>query len=278
MSYATSFQVVPGQPFRLDAIDPGDTQGYKKSADVLGEIEHYTRRMRELQYHLYAEGKQGLLICLQALDAGGKDGVIRHVLGYMNPQGCRVQAFKVPTEKERAHDFLWRIHRAVPASGEVAIFNRSHYEDVLVARVHELVPSHVWRSRYERINQFEQQLRDSGTRVIKFFLHISKEEQLKRFHKRLEDPARWWKISESDYSERDYWDDYQQAFEDALKQCSTEQAPWYVIPADHKWYRNLVVSRIIVEEMEAMQLRLPEPTVDIEAIRKRYHQEKNHGD
>ncbi|HET9233092.1 MAG TPA: PPK2 family polyphosphate kinase, partial [Candidatus Eisenbacteria bacterium] len=207
----------------------------------------------------------------QALDAGGKDGTIRHVFGPMNPLSTRVHAFKVPSAEELAHDFLWRVHARVPVRGEVVIFNRSHYEDVLVVRVHELVPKSVWSKRYDLISDFERGLVENDTRVLKFFLHISKEEQLKRFRKRLEDPERQWKIAEADYDEREYWDDYQKAYEDALSRTSTDHAPWFVIPADHKWFRNLVVSHIMREAMESMNVQLPETKVDLKEIRRKYH-------
>jgi len=235
------------------------------------EIEYYAKRLRDLQYLLYAENKRSLLIVLQGLDASGKDGTIRHVLGYMNPQGCRVQAFKQPSSLEAAHDFLWRIHQAVPKKGEAVIFNRSHYEDVLVARVHNLVPKKVWKARYQQINAFESFLTENNTKILKFFLHISPDEQLRRFKKRLDDPDRWWKISESDYSERRYWNDYQQAYQDVVSKCSTGQAPWFVIPSNHKWFRNLAISRIVVEVLEKQQMTFPEPTVDLNEIRNKYH-------
>ena len=227
--------------------------------------------MDALQFQLYGEQKRSLLICLQAPDAGGKDGVVRHVIGSMNPQGCRVVPFKQPTAEELAHDFLWRIEKQTPRQGEVVIFNRSHYEDVIVVRVHDLVPQKVWSQRYEQINDFEQRLVANGTHILKFFLHISKEEQLERFKDRLDDPARHWKISEADYSERERWDDYQTAYEDAVNKCSTEAAPWFVIPSDHKWFRNLSISHIIVETMEKMGIKVPQATVDIADIRKKYH-------
>ncbi len=271
MDYTGKYRVEPGSKVRLDRIDPGDTDGKSDKQQARAEIVQANQRLRELQYLLYAENRHALLICLQAMDAGGKDGTIRHVLGHMNPQGCRVQAFKVPTGEEAAHDFLWRVHKVTPRRGEVVIFNRSHYEDVLVVRVHELVKKKVWSKRYAAINAFERQLADSGVRILKFFLHISREEQLERFGKRLEDPSKHWKISESDYSERAYWDDYQRAYEDALEKCSTRHAPWFVIPADHKWYRNLVVSRIVQETLESMDMKLPPARVDIDAIRCKYH-------
>jgi PPK2 family polyphosphate:nucleotide phosphotransferase len=198
------------------------------------------KRLRRQSYHVRAEPSVTVIaICLQALDAGGKDGTIKHVFAAMNPQGTRVQSFKVPSLEEASHGFLWRAHRHAPARGEVVIFNRSHYEDVLVVRVHDLVPKSVWSNRYEAINAFERNLAENGTHILKFFLHISEEEQLARFKERLDDPARWWKISESDYSERAHWLAYIAAYEEALARTSTSYAPWYVIPANHKWFRNL---------------------------------------
>lgn len=192
----------------------------------------------------------------------------------MNPQGCRVAAFRQPSAEELAHDFLWRVHLAAPAKGEIVIFNRSHYEDVLVVRVHNLVPEQVWTRRYDRINTFEKGLVEHETHILKFYLHISKEEQLKRFKERLDDPTKHWKISESDYKERAFWDDYVSAYEAALSRCSTEHAPWFIIPANHKWFRNLAVARIVVEYMETLNIKYPKPTVDIEHIRHEYHEAK----
>ncbi|MEJ2552710.1 MAG: polyphosphate kinase 2 family protein [Gammaproteobacteria bacterium] len=275
MTFSDKFRVKPGHKLALSAIDPAYKEHHRNKQDAQAEIDHNARRLVELQYLLYAEGQRGLLICLQAMDTGGKDGTIRHVLSYMNPQGCRVQAFKVPTHEEAAHDFLWRAHKVTPRRGEVVIFNRSHYEDVLVARVHKLVSESLWSKRYDAINAFEKLLADNNTHVLKFFLHISKDEQLKRFKKRLEDPARHWKISEADYAERHYWEEYQKAYEDALTRCSTEQAPWYVIPADHKWFRNLAISRIVVEYLEGLDMRFPAPTVNIANIKKEYHEAQN---
>ncbi len=270
-NYCKHFRVPTDGSLDLAHIDANFTDCHDTKADALKEIRRYARRLRELQYLLYAENKHSLLIVLQAMDAGGKDGTIRHVLGYMNPQGCRVVAFKVPSAREMAHDFLWRVHQQVPMRGEVAIFNRSHYEDVLVTRVHQRITEKTWQERYARINAFETLLSDNGTHVLKFFLHISAEEQLKRFRKRLEDPARHWKISEADYTERQYWHEYQQAYTDALNHCNSETAPWYVIPANHKWFRNLAVSRIVVETLEGLDMQLPRAHVDIEALRKKYH-------
>ncbi|MGD0586878.1 MAG: polyphosphate kinase 2 family protein, partial [Oryzomonas sp.] len=271
MKYSDRFRVKPESTVRLDKIDAAFKDKHKDQASALDEIERYTKRLRELQYLLYAEGKRSLLIILQAMDAGGKDGTINHVLGNMNPQGARVHGFKVPSAEEAAHDFLWRIHQAAPQRGQVAIFNRSHYEDVLVSRVHGFVPKKVWSKRYGLINDFEKNLADNGTHILKFFLHISEDEQLRRFKQRLDDPARHWKISESDYDEREYWNDYTEAFQEALSRCSTGHAPWFVIPANHKWFRNLAVSQIVVETLESMKMEFPEPSVNIREVKEKYH-------
>jgi len=203
-----------------------------------------------------------LLLIFQAKDAAGKDGAIRHVMSGVNPQGCQVTSFKVPTEEELDHDYLWRVHKATPRRGFIGIFNRSHYEDVLVVRVHNLVPEAVWQQRYEQINQFEKLLADSGTTILKFFIYISKEEQKERFEARLRDPRKNWKFSMGDVKERGHWDDYMRAFEDVLSRCSTPWAPWHVIPANHKWYRNLAVSQIIIEALEHLDMRFPPPLPD----------------
>ena len=269
--YRKKFLVTAANPVRLKGIDPdfADKDEDKKSAR--SKIEKLQKRMDELQFQLYAEQKRSLLICLQAPDAGGKDGVIRHVIGSMNPQGCRVVPFKQPTAEELAHDFLWRIEQKTPRRGEIVIFNRSHYEDVIVVRVHDLVPQKVWAERYEQINDFERRLVANGTHILKFFLHIGKEEQLKRFKDRLDDKSRHWKISEADYTERERWDDYTEAYEDAINKCSTENAPWFVIPSNHKWFRNLAISRIVVETMERLGIQVPQPSVNIAEIRRKYH-------
>ena len=274
MNYLDRFKVQPGTEVKLKDIDPSFKDGHDGHKEATAEIEHYQKKLRELQELLYADGRRSLLICLQAMDSGGKDGTINHVLGAMNPQGCRVAAFKQPTAKELAHDFLWRVHPAAPGRGEVAIFNRSHYEDVLVVRVHNLVAKEVWSRRYNRINAFEKELAEDDTQILKFYLHISQAEQLKRFKDRLDDPAKQWKISEADYKERTFWNDYMAAYEEALSRCSTEHAPWFVIPADHKWFRNLAVARIVVEHLERMNMQFPPPSVDLEHIRKEYHAAK----
>jgi len=278
MNYLEQFRVVPGTRVRLKDIDPAFKDRHESHEQAAQEIVHYQNRLRELQELLFANGRHSLLICLQAIDTGGKDGAIRHVLGAMNPQGCRVAAFRQPTAVELAHDFLWRVHLQAPADGEVVIFNRSHYEDVLVVRVHKLVPEAVWSRRYDRINEFEKGLADHNTHILKFYLHISKQEQLERFRQRLEDPTKQWKISAADYKERQFWEDYGAAYEDALSRCSTAYAPWFIIPADHKWFRNLAVARIVVEYLEGLKLNYPKPTVDLDLIRREYHAARGEGE
>jgi PPK2 family polyphosphate:nucleotide phosphotransferase len=271
MDYRKEFVVEPGTKVRLSKIDPsckGKYESHEKAADEIGKD---LERLNTLQYLLYADGDQSLLVVLQALDAAGKDGVVRHVFTGMNPQGTSVFGFKQPSKEEAAHDFLWRAHLHTPGKGEVVIFNRSHYEDVLVVRVHKLVAQSVWSKRYDLINDFEKMLSANGTRILKFYLHISPQEQLARFAQRLEDPSRHWKISESDYSERKLWPQYLKAYEDAMALTSTRRAPWYVIPANHKWFRNLAVSQIIADTMDEMGLKLPAAQVDIADIRRKYH-------
>jgi PPK2 family polyphosphate:nucleotide phosphotransferase len=222
--------------------------------------------LAELQYRLYAEQKRALLIVLQGIDAAGKDGTIRRVFSTFNPQGCSVTPFKVPTPEERGHDFLWRVHKAVPGGGQITIFNRSHYEDVLVVRVHDLVPKSIWSKRYAQINEFEEMLATNGTTIVKFLLIISKDEQRKRFQKRLDDPSRNWKFSREDVEKRKYWDDYINAFEDVVNRCARPHAPWYCIPANRKWYRNLVISEIVKETLEEMDPRIPRSREDLSGI------------
>jgi PPK2 family polyphosphate:nucleotide phosphotransferase len=274
VSYFDRFRVAPGSKVKLKDIDPAFKDHHKNHKGAADDIEKHGKKLRELQELLYADARFSLLICLQGLDTAGKDGTISHILGAMNPQGCRVVGFKQPSAEEAAHDFLWRIHPAAPARGQAAIFNRSHYEDVLVVRVHNLVPHAVWSRRYDQINAFEKELVEGNTHILKFFLHISKEEQLKRFKDRLDDPAKQWKISESDYTEREFWDDYVAAYEAVLERCSTEQAPWFIIPSDHKWFRNLAIARIVVEHLKSLNLRFPRPSVDLEYIRREYHAAK----
>jgi len=271
MDYRKEFRVEPGAKVRLSKIDASYTGKDDSREQALPEIQTHVERMDKLQYLLYADSNQSLLVVLQALDAAGKDGVIRHLFSGMNPQGTSVFGFKQPSKYEAAHDFLWRAHLRTPGKGEVAIFNRSYYEDVLVVRVHKLVPDSVWSKRYELINDFEKTLSQNGTTLLKFFLHISPEEQLSRFKQRLDDPSRHWKITESDYSERELWSQYIEAYEDALAFTSTKHAPWYIIPANHKWFRNLAVSQIIADTMDEMGLQLPTTQVNIGEIRRKYH-------
>jgi PPK2 family polyphosphate:nucleotide phosphotransferase len=274
MDYRKKFLVEPGTKVRLSKIDPAYTGKYESHDTAAPEIAKHVARMAKLQYLLYADGDQSVLVVLQALDAAGKDGVVRHVFSGMNPQGTSVFGFKQPSKEEAAHDFLWRAHLRTPGKGEVVIFNRSHYEDVLVVRVHKLVPHSVWSKRYDLINDFEKMLAASGTRILKFYLHISPQEQLARFAQRLDDPSRNWKISDSDYSERELWPQYVDAYEDAMALTSTKRAPWYVIPANHKWFRDLAVSQIIANTMDEMGLKLPPAHVDLANIRRKYHAAK----
>ena len=271
MDYRKQFRVKPGQKLRLNKLDPAYVGKYETEAKAKEETEHFLKKLARQQDLLYAEHKHSVLIVLQAMDAGGKDGTIKHVFSGVNPQGVAVASFKQPSAVEVAHDFLWRVHAQAPKAGEIVIFNRSHYEDVLVTRVHKLIDKRTWTRRYRDICDFEALLAESGTMILKFFLHISKEEQLARFAQRLDDPARNWKISESDYSERKLWDDYIDAFEDAIRATSTDEAPWYVIPANHKWFRNLVVSQIIADSMADLGLAFPPPSVNLGEIRRKHH-------
>jgi PPK2 family polyphosphate:nucleotide phosphotransferase len=256
---------VSGERVRLSAYAPDYTGTYnKKSAQEV--LETNLSRLRDLQNVLYAEHKHAVLIILQGMDASGKDGTIRHVMRGINPQGVQVTSFKVPTAEELDHDFLWRIHRHAPARGMIAIFNRSHYEDVLVVRVEELVPRSVWEARYEHINAFERLLADSGVIILKFFLHISKAEQKKRFEERLRAPEKQWKFAVGDLKVRQKWDDYMAAYEDALTHCNTPWAPWHIVPADRKWYRNLVISSVLVETLERLDMRYPSAEPGLERI------------
>ena len=271
MDYRKKFVVEPGAKVRLSKIDASYTGKDETHEQALAEIQTHVERMDKLQYLLYADNHQSLLVILQALDAAGKDGVIRHLFSGMNPQGTSVFGFKQPSKYEAAHDFLWRAHLRTPGTGEMVVFNRSYYEDVLVVRVHKLVPDSVWSKRYDLINDFEKTLSQNGTTILKFFLHISPEEQLSRFKQRLDDPSRHWKISETDYSERELWPQYMEAYEDAIASTSTKHAPWYTIPANHKWFRNLAVSQIIADTMDEMGLQLPATQVDIAEMRRKYH-------
>jgi PPK2 family polyphosphate:nucleotide phosphotransferase len=257
---------------RLKDFDPAETYGYEKGRekDERDEalMDKTVARLDELQYTLYAEGQRSVLVVLQGMDTSGKDGTIRHVMTGASPQSCKVTSFKQPTSHELAHDFLWRVHQAVPEKGNIGIFNRSHYEDVLVVRVHKLVPKKIWAARYDEINRFEKYLAENGTTILKFFLHISKDEQKRRIEERIANPTKHWKLSPADIEERQYWDDYTEAYEDAISRCSTKYAPWFIIPANHKWFRNLAVSKILVEALEKMNPKYPTPELDIARMKR----------
>jgi PPK2 family polyphosphate:nucleotide phosphotransferase len=274
MDYRDQCIVKPGDRMKLVDIDASYKGHHENHEKAAGEIAEARQKLSEQQALLWAEKRHSVLIVLQALDAGGKDGTVNHVFTAFNAQGARVVGFKQPTPEELAHDFLWRIHPHAPRRGEIAIFNRSHYEDVLITRVHKLIDKQTWTQRYRNIVDFESLLAANGTTILKFFLHISRDEQLARFAERLEDPRRNWKISDSDYSERALWDDYIRAFEDAIAATSTGHAPWFVIPANHKWFRNLAVSQIVAEAMRDLHMTYPAPAVDLADIRRKYHAEK----
>jgi PPK2 family polyphosphate:nucleotide phosphotransferase len=264
---AEPFRVDPGGAVRLTDRDPRDTGTFDGGKDAGKEAhDELGAHLEALQNLLYADGRHRLLVVLQAMDTGGKDGTIRHVFRHTNPAGVHVAAFKRPTEEELAHDYLWRIHPHTPADGHISIFNRSHYEDVLVVRVHDLVPKERWRRRYDHIAAWEQQLSDEGTTVRKFFLHISRQEQAERLQARVDSPDKRWKFAMADLAERKLWDDYQAAYEEMLNRTSTEASPWYVVPADRKWFRNLVVSQVLVETLESLELAYPEPEEGVEGV------------
>jgi PPK2 family polyphosphate:nucleotide phosphotransferase len=261
------YRIQPGQTVNLSQRDPEDNSLFpiqkKEGKKILKEL---NKELEALQELLYAEGKQKILIVLQAMDAGGKDGTIRHVFEGVNPQGVKVASFKVPSKKEMAHDYLWRVHAQTPGKGEITIFNRSQYEDVLVVRVDQLVPETVWFRRYEHIRAFEKMLADEGTIILKFYLHISREEQKERFQDRLDEPDKNWKFSLGDLEKRGQWEQYIEAYQDVLGKTSTESAPWYVIPANRKWYRNLVISTIIINTLKNLEMEFPEPEDDLSGV------------
>lgn len=261
------YRVTPGSAVRLTEHDPRDRSAFDGSKrEGRARLSELTGRLRSLQRLLYAEGRHRVLVVLQAIDTGGKDGTIRHVFTGVNPQGVRVTSFKRPTARELAHDYLWRVHPHVPGNGEIAIFNRSHYEDVIAVRVRGLAPDEVWERRYDHINDFERMLADEGTTILKFFLHISKEEQAERLQRRITDPDRRWKFDAGDLDDRALWDDYASAFEAVLERTSTEWAPWHVVPADRKWYRNLVVGTVLTSTLESLDMSFPEPAADLSDI------------
>ncbi len=258
-------KVTGSNKIRLKQIDPDEKGGLTKEEGI-----HLLRaqkaRIKASQARLFAENRQSLLVAFQAIDTGGKDGTIRNVFSGVNPQGCRVWSFGVPTEEELEHDVFWRYHQHTPARGMIGIFNRSYFEEVLVVRVKELAPEEQWKRRYDEINEFERILANNGTRIIKFYLHISKDEQKERLQSRLDDPEKHWKFNVSDLDDRELWDDYQKAFEDAINKCGTKEAPWYVVPANRKWYRNLLVAQTIADTLEEMAPQWPEEEPDLDKV------------
>jgi len=261
------YLVKPGDKVDLSTHNPNDTSYFKGDKETgKTELLGFNDRLETLQEMLYAQHKHKVLVVLQAMDSGGKDGTIRHVFDGVNPQGVKVVNFRVPTPQELDHDYLWRIHQHTPGKGEIVIFNRSHYEDVLVVRVHELVPKSVWSRRYRHIRNFERMLAEEGTTILKFFLHIDKKEQKERFQSRLDTPQKRWKFRPGDLEERKLWKDYMAAYEEALSKTSTNWAPWYIIPANRKWYRNLAISKILVHTLEALNMKYPEPEQNLVGV------------
>jgi PPK2 family polyphosphate:nucleotide phosphotransferase len=258
------YRVRPGQKIDLDHFDPDDTALISGKAEAMKESAALRSRLQELQEVLFAERQRKLLVVLQGMDTSGKDGTVRHVMSGFNPQGTRVVSFRAPSPEELDRDYLWRVHQQVPAKGEIVVFNRSHYEDVLVVRVHGLVPKPVWRKRYEQIRAFEQMLLDEGTVILKFFLHISKDEQRQRLQDRIENPAKRWKFQHGDLEERKLWPDHQRAYEEALSKTSTDESPWFIVPANRKWYRNYLVGSILTDTLEKLDMRYPE--VDLTGV------------
>jgi PPK2 family polyphosphate:nucleotide phosphotransferase len=259
-------RVKPGSKLNLEKIDPRVTPGVGSKREAEKLFAPLNERLSELQNRLWAEHERKVLVVLQGMDTSGKDGTIQHVFRGLNPLGVTVAAFKVPSEEELAHDFLWRIHRRVPGKGQIAIFNRSHYEDVLAARVRHLVPKAVWKERYPQIVHFEELLAQTGTLILKFFLYISRDEQKERLEERLRDPEKRWKFRKADLEDRKLWDDYMRAYEEAIERTSRDDAPWYIVPADRKWYRNLVVAKTLVERLAALKVKRPEPAEDLTGV------------
>ncbi|MBI5950695.1 MAG: polyphosphate kinase 2 family protein [Chloroflexi bacterium] len=261
------YLVKPDTKVNLAKVDPDDTGDFKGGKEKgLTEIEKLNSKLESLQELLFAEHKHKVLIVLQAMDTGGKDGAIRRVFDGVNPAGVRVASFKAPTPEELDHDYLWRIHRQAPGKGEMVIFNRSHYEDVLVVRVHNLVPPEVWKKRFDQINEFERILAESGTTILKFYLHIDRDEQKERLQARLDDPTKRWKFRLGDLEERKLWDDYMKAYEDVLGKTSADYAPWYIVPANRKWYRDLVISSVLVETLEGLKMKYPAPEENLDGV------------
>jgi PPK2 family polyphosphate:nucleotide phosphotransferase len=258
-------RVKPGQPFRLTGIDPDETHGRDKES-AAADLESGLARLTDLQDRLWAEAKHPVLVVLQGIDTAGKGGTLKHVMGAFQPAGCSVTSFKVPTAPELAHDYLWRVHQRTPGKGEIAIFDRSHYEDVLVVRVRGFAPKPVWSKRYDHINDWERMLADEGTTIVKFFLWISKDEQKERLQARLDEPDKHWKFRLGDLEERKRWDEYVAAYDEALERCSTDHAPWYVIPANRKWFRNLAVTEILGDTVDALKPAYPAPPEDLTGV------------
>ena len=272
MSIRSRHAITPGAKVGLNDIDPNETNGFDGRGAVEARMVQIPDLLREQQTKLYAERQRAVLVCLQGMDSAGKDGVIRHVFSAMNPMGCRVTSFKQPAAQEKAHDFLWRYHAAVPEKGWVGIFNRSHYESAVVERVQKLIDRAACSRRFAQINDFERMMVENGTTILKFFLHISKDEQLARFKARLDDPLKRWKISEADYQQRELWEDHMAAYADAISKTSTAVAPWYIIPSNHKWFRDFAIGEIVTETLEDLAIAVPKPSVDIDDIRRRYHE------
>jgi len=266
MNLSRKLIIKPSSKISLANWDADETFGFKSKKEAKTAMKENHTKLHELQSVLYAENKRSILIILQGMDASGKDGTIKHVMGPLNPQSCKVSSFKTPTEEELSHDFLWRIHKVTPRNGEIMIFNRSHYEDVLIVRVHNLADRKIWSLRYKQINQFEEILTKNDTHIFKFYLHISKEEQLKRFNKRLEDSTKNWKARPEDFEERKFWPKYVKAYEDALANCSTSFAPWFIIPANKKWFRNFAVSEILTEQLSKLNMSYPTLSHEIKKL------------
>lgn len=261
------YLVEPGKKIVLAERNPSDTKAFEGGKEKgLMALQELNLELQALQEVLYAEQKHRVLVVLQAMDTGGKDGAIRRVFEGVNPQGVKVASFKVPSQEEMAHDFLWRVHKVVPGDGELVIFNRSHYEDVLVVRVHEYVQKSVWKKRYDQINEFEKFLAENGTTILKFFLHIDKDEQKERLQARLDDPSKHWKFRLGDLEERKLWDQYQEAYEDVFNKTSTEYAPWYIVPANRKWYRDLVISTVLVNTLKGLKMKYPESEENLDGV------------
>lgn len=255
----SAYRIDDGKGFKLKNFDPDDTGDFKAREQADEAVQRDLKRLQELQEQFYVDRRKALLVVIQAMDTGGKDGTIDHVFSGVNPTGCQVTSFKKPSEDDLAHDYLWRIHKVVPAKGMFGIFNRSHYEDVLVVRVHGYAPKQVWEKRYDHINDFEKMLADEGALIVKFFLNISKDEQKERLQARLDDKEKLWKFNAGDLDDRALWNEYQEAYEDAIRKCSTPHAPWYIVPANKKWYRNYVVAHVLVKMLEQIDFKLPKP-------------------